>query len=460
MGAYQKLIKHVLWPLDLWRQGDYSEFRHWKEFERTQFLGKEELNALIWERLKRILELAYRRIPYYKATFDEAGIVPSDIKTFEDMSAVPMLDKRQLQRHLTEMVDPDWPKEDLIRDKTGGSTGTPVHYYYSRDRRSSRAAAALRHDRWAGYEIGQRKAGIWGAARDMPVPGWKKRLKSLLFPKSLLLNSVLMTPESAVAFNEQLKRYRPPVIVAYASSMALFARMLKKENVQAYRPTGIITSAEVLTPEDRKVIEEVMGAPVFNRLGCRDVSIIASECDRHDGLHLCAEALYVEIIRDNRPAKPGEIGEIVITDMLNDPMPLIRYRIGDSAALMEGECACGRQLPRLDKIEGRVTDFLVALDGRLCSGVGIATFIVANRPSLGQIQIIQDERERVVYRIGCQKRENISDDDLTFLREQTELYLGKGIQVDYEFVDSIPHEASGKYRFSISKVAGEIFNAS
>ncbi|MDR2440668.1 MAG: hypothetical protein LBE12_15000 [Planctomycetaceae bacterium] len=457
MSVYQQFVKQILNPFDLWRSGDYAEIQNLREFERTQFLSPEELRELVWRRLRNILDRAYRRIPYYKLVFDRAGLIPSDIRTDADMLSVPILEKRDVQANLHTMLDPEFPKNRLIFDKTGGSTGTPVNYYYSIERKWARQAAMLRHDRWAGYEVGQRFASIWGAARDMPPSGWKQKIKSLIFPKTLQLNSVQMTPELVFEFNEQLKRYRPPVILAYANALVLFAIFLKQRGVSAYQPKGIITSAEVLTLEDRQLIEGVFAAPVFNRLGCREFSVIASECEQHSGMHLMAEGLYIELIRGSRHTESGETGEIIVTDLLNEAMPMIRYRLGDTASWVTGTCSCGRSLPRIDNVAGRVTDFIVGMDNRLCSGVALATFIVSKRPSLGQIQIIQEDYGKILYRVGCGKDVPLQQHDLDFLREQTELYLGNGMTIDYEYVDSIPHEPSGKFIFSKSTVARKYF---
>ncbi|MDR0338414.1 MAG: hypothetical protein LBI18_15170 [Planctomycetaceae bacterium] len=457
MPIYQQFIKHILNPLDLWRSGDYAEIRYFKEFERTQFLPPDELQELVWQRLRNILHLAYCRIPYYKLVFDRAGIVPDDIKTDSDMLSVPILEKRDVQTNLQTMLDPEFPKHRLIFDQTGGSTGTPVSYYYNIERKWARQAAALRHDCWSGYDVGQRLASLWGAARDMPTPGWKQKIKSLIFPKILQLNSIQMTPKLMLEFHEQLKRYRPPIILAYANALALFASFLKRQNIIVYQPKGIITSAEVLTLEDRQLIEETFGAPVFNRLGCREFSVVASECEQHNGMHIMAEGLYIELVRGSRHTENGETGEILVTDLLNTAMPMIRYRLGDTASWDTGTCSCGRALPRINNVAGRVTDFIVGMDNRLCSGVALATFIVAKRPSFGQIQIIQEEYGKILYRIGGGKDRTLNQDGIDFIRQQTEMYLGKGMQIDFEYVDSIPHEASGKYIFSRSKIAQEIF---
>ena len=130
------------------------------------------------------------------------------------------------------------------------------------------------------------------------------------------------------------------------------------------------------------------------------MSVVASECPAHAGLHVMGEGLLVEIETARGPAGPGEVGSLLVTDLLNHAMPLVRYRIGDLAAWAAGPCPCGRSLPRLERIGGRVTDFLVGSDEQLVSGVFLATYVVAQRPSLGQVQIRQDEPGAVVSNEG------------------------------------------------------------
>src|SRR5205085_9683796 len=163
--------------------------------------------------------------------------------------------------------------------------------------------------------------------------------------------------------------------------------------------------------------------PVFRRCGCREVSIIASECEAHRGMHVMAEGLHVEIECEDRPAKPGEMGSILVTDLLNHAMPMIRYRIGDLGSWEAGDCPCGRKLPRLRQVHGRVTDFIVGAGGQLVSGVFLATYLVAHRPSLGQVQIRQDRRGEVVYRVRPGDAFSTVD-DVAYLERTSRQYLG------------------------------------
>ncbi len=215
-----------------------------------------------------------------------------------------------------------------------------------------------------------------------------------------------------------------------------------------------MTSAEVLEDEDRALLERVFGCRVFNRYGCREVSVIASECEAHAGLHVMAEGLYLEIETGGGAAQPGQAGSILVTDLLNYAMPLIRYRIGDVGSWARGDCSCGRSLPRLEKVAGRVTDFLTGIDGRMVSGVYLATYVVAQQPWLGQVQIRQERVGSLRYRVKP-GHDFSFDRAQAYLREATENCLGRGSNVEVEIVDALPSEPSGKFLFSRSLVAPE-----
>ena len=173
-----------------------------------------------------------------------------------------------------------------------------------------------------------------------------------------------------------------------------------------------------------------------------------------------AEGFYIELInQQGQHAAPGEMGEVLITDMLNLPMPLIRYRIGDMASWSGKTCSCGRTLPMFSDLSGRVSDFLVTDDGKLCSGAALTALIVSKRPTLKQVQMVQECRGEILFRLATGKNTPPSDGDLDFVRQQSALYLGTGTKVEFEFVDEIPKTASGKYLFSISKAVPKQFTS-
>jgi phenylacetate-CoA ligase len=451
MPLFQNLVRDVFLPLSLWRGGELAQLRYLREFERTQFLTADELHHLQAQRLRALLRHAYANCPFYRKRFDQAGTHPDDIREPEDLRILPPLEKRDIQEQGERMVARNWPQADLIRNQTGGSTGTPITFYLSRDRKCSRAAATLRHNRWAGWEIGDRAAVIWGAPQDRPADTWRSRLRSVLLADPLWLDTAGLTEATMRQFHAELHRHRPCIIQAYARSAVLFARFLKNRGLEIPPPHSLVTSAEVLEDDDRTLLETVFSCPVFNRYGCREVSVLASECPAHRGLHTMAEGLLVEIETPTGPAGPGELGSILVTDLLNGAMPLIRYRIGDLGAWAPGTCPCGRNLPRLERVAGRVTDFLVGSDGRLVSGVYLATYVVAQRPSLGQVQLHQHRAGHVVYRLRPGPGFDL-DGDRRYLEQATHRHLGEQATAEVEVVADLPVLPSGKFLFSHSTV--------
>jgi phenylacetate-CoA ligase len=451
MPIYQRIVRDALLPLSLWRAGETAQLRYRRELERSQFLAADAIRALQLRRLRSLLTLAYDRCPFYRQRFDAIGLHPDDVGSLEELRLLPPLEKSDIQEQGGRMVARGWPQDDLLPNQTGGSTGTPIRFFLDRERKCSRAAATLRHNRWAGWEPGDRAAVIWGAPMDQPADGLRARLRAALLREPLWLDAANLNERKLAEFHAALNKWRPKIIQAYARSAVLFAGYVRDRGLRAYRPHSLVTSAEMLSAEDRHLLEEVFACPVFDRYGCREVSVVASECPAHTGLHVNSECLYLEIETADGPAADGEVGSILVTDLLNRAMPLIRYRIGDLGAWASGNCPCGRGLPRLEKLHGRSTDFLVGSDGRLVSGVFLATYVVANRPSLGQVQIRQDRAGAVVYRV-CPGRDFDPEADVAYLQAATRRHLGDRAEADTELVEGLPAEPSGKFLFSRSTV--------
>lgn len=438
--------------------GETRRLSYLKEFRNTQYLSPDELRCLQLLRLKDLLNHAYSTCPFYRSRLDREGFNQRDYSRksgIEELAkllgSIPPLTKSMIQKHSSELMSKAIPAGQSTRNQTGGSTGQPISFLVDDEREESRCAAELRHDEWAGLSIGDRRAVIWGAPLDLPSMKLRSKFRRWLLGPTLWLDTGNLSKKKMLDFDQRLKRFRPKVFVAYANAIVLLAEFYKAQGIQPYSPHSIITSAEVLTPTGRSVVEQVFQAPVFNRYGCREVSVIASECEKHDGMHVMAEGLLVEILNDGRPVAAGEVGEIVVTDLLNRAMPLIRYKIGDIGTWAEGACSCGRSLPRLKSLDGRNTDFVVSSTGKIVSGVFLATYVLAARPSLGQVQLHQSEAGKVLYKI-CPAAGFSRDSDLDFLRQATLQHVGEDTKVQFEVTDQIPAEQSGKYRFCKSTV--------
>jgi phenylacetate-CoA ligase len=442
-------IKHVLYPL--WAAKNRStRVRYLDEFERSQYLPAQMLADEQWRMFKSVVTHAYDTCPYYRRKFGDAGIAPADIRSREDLDRVPTLTKEEIQEHRDELVSSKYPAQSLIADMTGGSTGSPMQFYYDKDRLESRVAALLRHNRWAGWNLGDRAAILWGAPQDMASGRLRDRIRTWIQERRLMLDASALSDATMADFARALIRYRPTVLHAYANTLGLFARYVRAHGIEGIRPQGIVCSAEFLTQENRRLIEETFDSTVYNRYGCREFAVVASECEARQGLHINAESLLVEVVRDGRSCI-DEDGEIVITDLRNFAMPLIRYRIRDVGRIKRAHCTCSRGLPLMELAGGRVTDFLVATNGDRVSGIVVSTYVITNLPGIRQVQFIQNEAGAVT--VNLVKGPGWSEGTMAELAARIRRYLGDDIRLQVEFRDQIPLERSGKYRFSISTLA-------
>jgi len=456
MDLYAPIVRRILLPAMRWRNGrrDFGQFV--REFARSQHLPPAELRDLQLRRLHALLGHAYDNCPYYRRQFQEAGITPAAVRDLDDLARVPTLSKDQVRANLEEMLARPYDRRQLKRDQTGGSTGSPVVFYRDRRRGDSRIALGYRHDQWTGWRIGERTSYIWASFLAFSAqPSLRRRLRNQMVDRRTLLNCVAFDEEDMHAFAVDLKRWRPALIIAFSGAGYLFARYLLDQGLEVPPPKAVVTSAELLQPHHRRVIEQAFRAPVFDRYGARETGVIASECDRHQGLHIAADSILVEVLANGKPAAPGEPGEIVVTDLLNYGMPMIRYRIGDSGVLSERQCDCGRGLPLMDMVAGRTTDFLVTPAGALVSAAYLA-FVISQRPGLEHAMFIQNRPDHVVIKVV--PGHGFTHADIDYLEQHLLKLMGASVTFSRELVNHIDRGPSGKYRFCICTVPTEALN--
>ena len=451
MDILKPIAKYFLDPLLAFYENS-SHPTYLEEFEKTQYMTKEKIAERQFFLLKNLLSHAYRNCQFYTESFDKAGFHPNDFKTLEDIKKIPFLTKQDIQQHLKQLRAVNYKDNQLLLNQTGGSTGSPLKFYVDRERLHSRKASTFRHDRWAGWDIGVKIAVLWGHQKDfLPQQNWKNKIRDDYYERKLFLDTSHITAERMTSFVKQLQTFQPEIYLAYANSMYLYARYIKENCISDYnRPKAIITSAEVLTPEQRKIIEEVFDCKVFNRYGCRETSIIASECSAHNGMQISSETLYLEFQQKEKDVAADETGKIIITDLLNYGMPLIRYQIEDAGIPLKGDCPCGRTLPRMDISGGRVTDFLVTSERKVISGASMTIYFMAVIEGIAQAQIIQNLVDELTLRIV--KSRLFSAATEKEIQQKVSEYFGTAMKYRIEYTDKIESTKSGKYRFSISYI--------
>jgi phenylacetate-CoA ligase len=442
------LIRNAIAPL--WARWERSPYlRHYRWLRRSQYHDPDTIRSRQWDAMKGLLTHAHATVPFYRERFDRAGLTPRDVRTFDDYRRLPILTKSDLREHGDRLLSSAYDRDRLRVKKTSGSTGVSVQVHVDEDSLQWKRACTVRSDEWSGYRFGEAVAMVWGNPEYLRR-GWRGWLRNTFLERASYLDTLKMDEGALARFTALLCRRQPPLLFGHAHSLYLLAEYVRQAG-GGVRPRGIIATAMVLPDWQRRVIEVVFACPVTNRYGCEEVSLIACECERHAGMHINADSVYVEVLRDGRPAAPGEPGSLVVTDLTNRAMPLLRYQVGDVGVLAERHCPCGRGLPLLERLEGRAADYVVTPAGELISGISLTENFALHVPGIAQLQIIQETVRRFRFRIV--RGPEFGPGSLGRLSELVVERFGPDVAHECEYVERIPQEASGKYRFCISRVA-------
>jgi phenylacetate-CoA ligase len=427
----------------------YSTYRKTYSFlQRSCWWSRDELLAYQLQSLSRLLDHAYANVPYYREVFDDRGLVPEDIQTLDDLTLLPFLTREDLQNNLPALKARNYPDSAFEYVTTGGSTGIPVGFYYEKGVSRAREWAFMK-TQWdrVGYRFGDRCVVLRGYIVGTPRTGvyWKKTL----FGRWLLMSSHHMTEETLPSYIEQIRRFKPRFIQSYPSTAVMLARFMVDHGVDPF-PTvkAILCGSENLYPWQRTLLTEAFGCRVFSWYGNSEQTVLAGECEESTSYHIFPEYGIVELIgRDGNPVSgPGEMGEVVATNLTNYVCPLIRYRTSDVATSGDGPCTCGRAYPLLETVEGRLHEFIVTKNGRLISmtAVNMHSDVFDN---VIQFQFYQKQEGEVLMRIV--KKPGYTNQDTERILQELGKKFDGDVDVTIRFVGKIPRTRRGKYQFLI-----------
>jgi phenylacetate-CoA ligase len=445
-SAYTSLCSSVLYPLHERIKRHDSTARR-RALEQSQWWSPERIKHHRLERLRHFLGAVASTVPYYEQLFRHSAFEPASIHTLADLAAIPFLTKAVIRSN-TEALKARGAT-GLARYNTGGSSGEPLVFYIDRDRVSHDVAAKWRATRWWGVDIGDREIVVWGSPVELHAQDWIRSLRDRLL-RSTLLPAFEMSESKLDSFVAAIRKRRPAMLFGYPSALALIARHAAIRE-QALDDIGIrvaFVTSERLYPEQRDEIAAVFGCRVANGYGGRDAGFIAHECPA-GGMHITAEDIIVEIVDgQGKSQPPGAAGEIVVTHMATQSFPFIRYRTGDVGVLDERVCACGRGLPLIKEIQGRTTDFVIAQDGTVMHGLALV-YVLRELPGIRKFKIVQEsvDHTRVLLAVDT----NFDSANEARIRAGIAQRLGERVRVDVDRVADIPAEASGKYRYVVSK---------
>jgi phenylacetate-CoA ligase len=414
--------------------------------KKDEFLSAERKKDFQLKKLISLLTHANENCPYYTNIFKKLNFNPRDIKSTDDIKKLPILSKTDLIKNRDQMISKSHRLSDLNLNSSGGSTGVTVNFYQDQNWLIHQVSGARFFDSIAGFQSGCRVGYLWGAPSDNEGnTHWKAKLKSVL-TNVRLYDSFNMSEERMAQYHQELLKFKPDILVCYAGSIHLFSKFILKNKLKSQYPIkGIITSAETLTDDMRKTIESALNRPVFNRYGSREVGLIAAECEHHSGLHINESDMIVET-----DSSEGESGDFLVTNLNNFGMPLIRYQIGDVGEISNTPCTCGRSGSLITKLLGRSSDFFTTTDGRKIHGEYF-THLFYGIDGVEQFQLTQETLDFFELKIIKNLTHWHDEQELKLRNEITNIF-GVSIKLNIHFVSSIASTASGKYRFTISKV--------
>jgi phenylacetate-CoA ligase len=433
--------------------------------EKSQWWSSAELENYQNEKLSKLIKHAYENVPYYKKLFEQNKLHLDDIKTAADLAKIPILTKRIIRENFPQQITArNIQKIRFVAASTGGSTGEPLVFYRDTASQDISWAAFFRFFRWIGYDWGDRIALFWrnpllGKAK---MPWYGKildRVQFSMIPAIDRYDAFRLGDKDISTYIGRLIGTKPQILRGYVNAIVALARYCKSNGIDAIRLKAVTTTAEVLHKVDRKLLQEQFGCGVYDQYGCGECFSISSECDKHSGLHINSEHCVVEILDENNNVlRDGSRGKIIVTDLDNFVMPFIRYSTGDFGSLKTGPCDCGRGLPLMNPVEGRVFGMLRGKDGRAVHGEFFANLLEEcgwyKNYNVEAFEVVQEKLGSIIWYLVCGGDPRTEDKDILVLHCKD--YFGK-IGIELRVVSKIPLLPSGKRRV-IRAQAGAEYN--
>jgi len=415
------------------------EMRELISAHRVGRMPASKLRELQNAKLRALVRHASQNVPYYQSVFLSAGLSPADVRDISDLQQLPITTKADLKRAgLASIIDQRVDPASRKSWRTSGTTGDQFDLYGSNGELSIRAMVTFRAYRTIGFGPGDRLCHL---GPGLPRLNWwigPYRNKSI----------------SAIRpMNEQiheLRAARPTILRVWPTAFRTLLHQVGYRLSDIARPRVLITSAEVFDPWLRRRVEDDLpDIEIFDFYSAMEFGEIACECPAHEGLHVQADQIILETVRDDgQPAAVGEAGSTVITALSNYTMPLIRYRLGDICTMVNRSCSCGSVLPLISAPLGRHEDVVRLPSGALRSALGLGTVVDAF-DEVDQYRFTQESRDHLVVKLKLFRE--VGEGALAQFRAGLLEYLGEPMRLDIDIVNSIPEDRY-KFRKFISKV--------
>lgn len=415
------------------------------QLSRAQWRSTEELKRRQLVALRDIVRHAYSTVPFYRDLFDRHAVKPQDLNTLDDYLSFPVVTRQALQAAgrsdlVTQGIDPD----TCLRSRTSGSTGRPMELLFlKRDRAAFNPSFLRVYIAW-GLRPWHRYATFQARRERLGQRSWYQYL-------GIFRSRVLFSQDDPERWISSLRRWRPRMIHGYSLTLKLLAEALEGAGISDLRVPLVTSTSGVLDDDARQLLTKTLGAKVVDIYASDEAgSVIAWECPRCSGYHLCDDTVLTEFLVDGRPARAGEDASVIITNLMNRTMPLLRYQQGDIARVSDTVPFCGRGLPLMESVRGRMGDFILLPSGRKLSPHSF--FLVLDHAlGVGRWQISQDSANRISVQVTMP--DGHTTDDLDSIRSAIRKLVDNEVVVNVGVVDSIERAPGQKLRSVVSALS-------
>ena len=404
----------------------------------TQNWDDDRLEELQAFELRRLIIHAYKYVPYYRKLFDRLKIKPADIKDLKDLEIIPLLSKAEVRKHKREFIS-TIHKKKLTPALTGGSTGSPLHFWYEKGVTMPRHLAFVWR-MWNRYGYTWKDKGvIFKGKYELG-----ESIKYNPLDKNLYFFNPEFTEDKVKKYLYIIKNYKPVIIRGYPSLLFLLSNFINKMGIKVVLPSlkFIFTSSEKLYDFQREEIERAFHTKVYDHYGHNERLAFISQCPDSNYYRVEREYGIVEFIGDEN----GEAKEIVATGFNNYAFPLIRYRTEDWVFTEEDTSS---SLPLVKEIIGRSGDFILTPSGKYISPT-LISFSLRYVKNFKNIQIVQKDIDLIVIRLVPD--ENFDRRDLSLLVKELKNRIEENIHVETQILDTLPSPENYKWRFIKSEI--------
>ncbi|EKF86372.1 phenylacetate--CoA ligase family protein [Methanobacterium formicicum] len=422
--------------------------------EINNIKSQEDLITFRDKSLKNLILHSYNNVPYYKNIFNEISLSNGREVDLNKFNNLTILNKENIRNNEKKLISKDYNERKWRYNYSGGSTGEPIRFI--QDYRYSEYASASNYYYYKNIlnieEPYVKKIIIWGSERD--VFKGNIGLKSKMFnwiTNTIILNSYKMSTEDMDKYIKKINSYKPDIIRGYSGSLYELCKHIQRKKTKIYSPKVLVGSAETLNSEMRKLIEETFGTKIFDFYGSREVSNLAGEC-KEGLMHILPPNLIEIVDKNNKPVSTSKTGKVIITNLFNYSMPLLRYQNGDMATLGPKKCKCGSVLPTLKKVDGRITEHFILEDGTVIAGEYFIHLIglYCSQGSISQFQFIQRDYRDVQILVVTDLLNETAKKNII---EKIKLVMGQNCNIEWNCVLEIPKTPSGKFFYTKSLVS-------